>query len=66
VEKERLEEDPVRILRAAKLCAELGLTPVGDKVDGLLLLRQVNEGELYQGIPQDDTIPRMAKSRRDS
>jgi len=48
VEKERLEEDPVRILRAAKLCAELGLTPVGDKVDGLLLLRQVNEGRLYQ------------------
>jgi|GEM_PF-3474996 len=48
VEKERLEEDPVRVLRAAKLCAELGLKPVGDKVDGLLLLRQVNEGRLYQ------------------
>jgi len=48
ITEDRLEEDPVRILRAAKLCAEFGLTPTGDTVGAFSLLQKANKGRLYQ------------------
>lgn len=45
--KERLQEDPVRIFRCAKLCAELNFAPEGEKIDPSLL-ETVSEGRLFQ------------------